>query len=207
MAIVICPECGKKDVSDSAKTCPNCGYDIKSYCDKIRTKQEQQIILDSISLPEKPIKKKPSFFQWLFILSWALLILPISIFSVIKTIFIDKETIPLSFAVEIVLYCLVFLGLSIFTYYCIVISDYKKKMKEYNDAMRNPEQYKTIQMTKLYAQYKTQSQMIQAANNNQLFCPKCGSTNIQIVQSRLDPQLRSYVSKYDRICVNCKHMF
>ncbi len=43
MAIVICPECGKKDVSDSAKTCPNCGYDIKSYCDKIRTKQEQQI--------------------------------------------------------------------------------------------------------------------------------------------------------------------
>ena len=31
MAIVTCPECGKEEASDSAKTCPNCGYDIKSY--------------------------------------------------------------------------------------------------------------------------------------------------------------------------------
>ena len=158
-------------------------------------------------MPEKPKKKKPSFFQWLFILSWTILVVPTSILGVIKTIYIDKETISPLFAIEALLYCLVFLGLSIFTYYCIVISDYKKKMKEYNDAMRNPEKYKTVQMAKLYSQYKTQSRMIQAANNNQVYCPKCGSTNIQIVQSRLDPQLNSYVSEFTRICVNCKHKF
>ena len=150
MAIVTCPECGKEEASDSAKTCPNCGYDIKSYYDKIRAKQEQQVILDSITMPEKPKKKKPSFFQWLFILSWRILVVPTSILGVIKTIYIDKETISPLFAIEALLYCLVFLGLSIFTYYCIVISDYKKKMKEYNDAMRNPEKYKTVQMAKLY---------------------------------------------------------
>lgn len=29
MALIICPECGKK-VSDLAKTCPDCGYPIAS---------------------------------------------------------------------------------------------------------------------------------------------------------------------------------
>lgn len=29
MALIICPECGK-EISDSAKTCPGCGYPVKS---------------------------------------------------------------------------------------------------------------------------------------------------------------------------------
>lgn len=28
MALISCPECGKPDVSDTAKSCPNCGYDL-----------------------------------------------------------------------------------------------------------------------------------------------------------------------------------
>ena len=38
MALINCPECDRK-VSDSADTCPNCGYNIKSYL--IRQKQAQ----------------------------------------------------------------------------------------------------------------------------------------------------------------------
>ena len=30
MALVKCPECGRENVSDSAETCPNCGYPIKN---------------------------------------------------------------------------------------------------------------------------------------------------------------------------------
>lgn len=29
MALINCPECGKENVSDSADSCPNCGYAIK----------------------------------------------------------------------------------------------------------------------------------------------------------------------------------
>ena len=28
MGLIICPECGRENVSDSAEACPNCGYEI-----------------------------------------------------------------------------------------------------------------------------------------------------------------------------------
>ena len=31
MALVECPECGRKNVSDTAKVCPNCGFEIREY--------------------------------------------------------------------------------------------------------------------------------------------------------------------------------
>ncbi len=34
MALINCPECGRKNVSDTAKSCPNCGYGIKDHFDK-----------------------------------------------------------------------------------------------------------------------------------------------------------------------------
>lgn len=35
MALVKCPECGKK-VSDTAVSCPNCGYGIKEHFERER---------------------------------------------------------------------------------------------------------------------------------------------------------------------------
>lgn len=31
MSLIKCPECGKENVSDSAESCPNCGFGIKAY--------------------------------------------------------------------------------------------------------------------------------------------------------------------------------
>lgn len=39
MALVKCPECGNENISDSAVTCPNCGYGIKEHFDLIRQKE------------------------------------------------------------------------------------------------------------------------------------------------------------------------
>ena len=31
MALITCPECGRKKVSDTAEACPSCGFGIKAY--------------------------------------------------------------------------------------------------------------------------------------------------------------------------------
>lgn len=36
MALIKCPECGRENVSDSAESCPNCGYGIKAHFDKLK---------------------------------------------------------------------------------------------------------------------------------------------------------------------------
>lgn len=39
MALVICPECGKTNVSDTAVSCPECGFAIKAHFDKIKLEE------------------------------------------------------------------------------------------------------------------------------------------------------------------------
>ena len=34
MALIQCPECGKENVSDTAVSCPNCGFNISRYYNK-----------------------------------------------------------------------------------------------------------------------------------------------------------------------------
>lgn len=41
MALINCPECDHK-VSDTAKTCPSCGYNIEAYLNKINMEQKKQ---------------------------------------------------------------------------------------------------------------------------------------------------------------------
>lgn len=36
MALIKCPECGREKVSDSAETCPDCGFGIKTYFQKMK---------------------------------------------------------------------------------------------------------------------------------------------------------------------------
>lgn len=59
MALIKCPECGKDGVSDAAKVCPYCGYNIKKYI-KIKTKDEQkkQKELKKELVKEKETQKK-----------------------------------------------------------------------------------------------------------------------------------------------------
>ena len=40
MALTKCPECGRKNVSDSAEACPGCGYGVKAHFAEIK-RQEQ----------------------------------------------------------------------------------------------------------------------------------------------------------------------
>ena len=42
MALIKCPECGRENVSDSAESCPDCGYGIKAHFEKIKREEERK---------------------------------------------------------------------------------------------------------------------------------------------------------------------
>lgn len=42
MALINCPECGRKGVSDTAESCPGCGYNVKAYFDEIKQKEFEE---------------------------------------------------------------------------------------------------------------------------------------------------------------------
>lgn len=42
MALIKCPECGRENVSDSAATCPTCGYGIKEHFEKVKAIDEER---------------------------------------------------------------------------------------------------------------------------------------------------------------------
>ena len=60
MALIICPECGKENVSDTAEACPNCGYGIKVHFYTVKMQQLKQEIhekrLQNVKMPEEPKK-------------------------------------------------------------------------------------------------------------------------------------------------------
>lgn len=57
MALVKCPECGKNRVSDSAEACPECGFGIKSYYNKIKFEAEQKAQKELQIAREEKIQK------------------------------------------------------------------------------------------------------------------------------------------------------
>ncbi len=61
MALIKCPECGRENVSDTAKACPGCGYDIKEHFDKIgrEIKKQEDIKTPIVNKDESDIKQEP----------------------------------------------------------------------------------------------------------------------------------------------------
>lgn len=58
MALVKCPECGREKVSDTAVACPDCGYAIKEYYDKLKYEEEQKLIQEKLAREEEERKKQ-----------------------------------------------------------------------------------------------------------------------------------------------------
>lgn len=60
-----------------------------------------------------------------------------------------------------------------------------------------------IEYTSRMNQFKQQLN----SSSNQIKCPKCGSTNIQMVQRKWSLLTGFMTNKVDRVCVNCKYKF
>lgn len=57
MALIKCPECGRENVSDSAKACPGCGFQISAHFRKIENKTYTDNSLQSL---ENDVQKEPN---------------------------------------------------------------------------------------------------------------------------------------------------
>lgn len=61
MPLITCPECGRENVSDSAESCPVCGYNIKTYIEKqnerSRENEKWEVLLEHIKMPVEPSSK------------------------------------------------------------------------------------------------------------------------------------------------------
>lgn len=75
-------------------------------------------------------------------------------------------------------------------------------------AMINLKQKDPIEFQLKMSQFKaTQTQTKTVEESNQVKCPKCSSTNIQIVPRKWSLLTGFLTNKTDRVCVNCKHKF
>jgi ribosomal protein L37E len=43
MALINCPECGRENVSDTAESCPSCGFGVKAHFEKLRRDEQEKI--------------------------------------------------------------------------------------------------------------------------------------------------------------------
>lgn len=77
-----------------------------------------------------------------------------------------------------------------------------EKHEEYINYLKSPE-------FKLKAQAELQSVLNdmqqEREDRNKVKCPRCGSTQIQMVQRKWSWLTGFFTNKVDRVCVNCKH--
>ncbi len=186
MALIICPECGKENVSDSAPTCPKCGFAIREHfenIEKIRiandqeiqkrkqteekrlkdienVKQQERRRMASITIPEKPRFPKAAFITGnIFLIMGGYLLYDSSFFTLL----------------------LIIIGLVILRY---GYSLYSKKQSEYKLALSNFEEYqkqKIKEQDEAEAQLKQNAKNRMEAANNVPKCPYCHSINIKFI--------------------------
>lgn len=110
MALVKCPECGKENVSNTAKACPQCGFNIAEYYSKNTKHTENNISINDESLSNS-IKSNSSSSMGCLILFVMLLLDAICLFICLKI------SNPLPF--------LLIIPINLFGFYCFAKYDPK----------------------------------------------------------------------------------
>jgi Uncharacterized protein conserved in archaea len=238
MALINCPECGRINVSDTAEICPDCGFGIKSYFEKIKAEEQEHIRLEQEnikkiqiekekeetlnnerrktinqikeeSLPNKPLLKEQFNIKKVSVLVFILLL---GLFGIRQVVTGNAEDGALKYVIGTFIVLLILVML--------VISDYFSKIKKYNNKVINFEKEKERKITEINQYYnnkdyydKKKAEEIakaQAIKNLQNItrCPRCGSTNIQIVKRGWRITTGFIGSgKNERVCVNCMKKF
>lgn len=82
--------------------------------------------------------------------------------------------------------------------------------KSFLQAMIDLKEKDIIEYNLKMSQFKSQLEQQKSRktqDNKTLKCPKCGCTNIQLINRKWSPLMGFMTNKVDRTCVNCKHKF
>lgn len=172
--LITCPECKKEKVSSVADYCPECGFPIKSYFEKIKEK-EAKINIEKQQKRSKqensnniPFPDKPKFPKgWLIA---GLIVLSITIFGFVVGVItgdIDDEF-------------KLIMTMNSFSSLILLGVGYRKFMtakERYAQAKTNFQQYKmeeTKRQIDKFNQEKMKASLQYTPN-----CPSCGSSNVK----------------------------
>lgn len=206
MALVNCPECGRENVSDTADTCPACGYNIKAHYDKIkkieqakenelRAKERMEATIekwaDEVKMPEKPKHSIGILCIGIFLAAFFLLFL------------LTEYT-----------YGSIVFGILTVIFIILYATDFNKELTEYQNNLENAEKdFRAYQLEKAHARWEKAQYRPAAPDPSAPRCPHCGSTNIERI-STLDRAISvemvglasGKIGKQYK-CKNCKHMW
>lgn len=207
MALIKCPECGRENVSDSAEVCPDCGYGIKAHFEKEKQEEEQKrkeearrkqeeerrIILEKAREEErqKRIKEKQKETDEtieklqanakenrkaaMILLVWSI------IWTVILVLSIVNDLNGLITALALI--C------SIGGWFIFFVSwgASNDSLKDIELAQNNIDEYESVKLQRAETAYKA-AQINDARRKEEEAlkhpkCPKCGSTNTQIIST------------------------
>lgn len=209
MALVKCPECGREKVSDSAESCPECGYGIKAHYEAIKAQEEkkrkeeerkvaeqqrQERRLQNIRQPKKPIFSK----------GMIIYIIIAGIF--LSVLFLCGED-P-----EVGIWLLEiagFIGIPLGVY---LLTDYNKRVNDYKLAQRDFEAYKK-QVISEQDKAARQAELERKRQMNAPKCPHCNSTKIERISTvnravsiGMTGLASGKIGKQYK-CKSCKHMW
>ncbi len=205
MALIKCPECGRENVSDSAESCPNCGFGVKAYYKEIEMQKElekqriereikekeeqkqqeekEQAELDTIKMPSKP-----SIGQILLI--FGIIFVPFMLLGLLLP------------------HALGFWFFLIF-WFIVAFSTYNDNLKDYEKAQKDFKKYQKDKLSRI----KMEKEMTDYKKRTAPKCPMCGSTNIEKIStasravSVATVGLASGKIGKQYKCKNCKHMW
>ncbi len=189
MSLINCPECGKENVSENADACPSCGYGIKNHFEALREEEERkeqekerneiyQRNLDNIKMPEKPVYWKGDAITGIIAICFGLLFLILSpVFGIIVLI--------------------------ISTGFFIKRNDeYKIELNKYDRAIMDFDQFKKDEVGNVQDIATPINQVPRSPK-----CPKCGSSNFDMVKRNWSATTGFMTNKVDRVCRVCKKRF
>lgn len=228
MALIKCPECGRENVSDTAESCPNCGYGIKAHYEKIKKEQEQEERRKRAEIAEKKAREKAEEREKERMQAIPQLEAP-RLFAPITTIIISVIFIIFSFSQMTVSdadaeYSMAhgdgdphLLGaIGVIFGICLIIGGFywiKSRMEEYNLSKNNLEEYRkqVIREQDIQAKLKAQEEAREKAKKAE--CPYCHSRNtvkISKTAKAVNTAVFGVVGqkrKYQWHCNNCKSDF
>lgn len=216
MALVKCPECGKEGVSDCAEMCPDCGYPIKTYFDKIKAEEIKRKYEEE--LYEKLEQQQEEYDKELEKRSRYVKLPKVRPFINGQTIIGIIFLLGALFMLYIEAYGTMILAGIVSAGYFMIGSEKLKKTREIYDKYKQDENLYKKEIIRAQDIEKVQDEMVKkyrenSKNNNQynLKCPVCGSKAISKISTisratsiALVGAASSKIGKQYE-CRNCKH--